>query len=747
MAQKPKKPGQESPLQKTGREIDRFLEGDADTLSPETRHVPEPASRPQPADQAHPEQAAGEAPRHPPLSLTVSDDGLTAVLSAVHPGTSMADVQGHLKQHGICTGISEQGIRNALDAARKTGVPVRNIVAARGVPSEPPEPVRIQHRPPAGLDALPSLAPVRKLLDAQDRGELRRAAASTTAWAVRPGRLLAVRVGEPGKSGITVQGQPIPPPAPEEEGRHPLPQPGAGVALAPNGADYLASDYGYAGILDGTISVMPPIWIAPDAMSACFLDLPRSPESVPPRPDDLETALASAGVSVGIDDAALAALCNRLASGAAGQALLPLAAGRHPEPPTDAAVAFFFLHQPQAGAVQEDGSIDFKERGLFPSVQKDALLAECTPPIPGELGWTVRGDEIPAHPPGAAELIAGDGVRLETQDKIQRLYADTDGGVSVQTVETRTPEGPLKRYTVAVRPVLQIPGDICYETGSIDFRGNVEIRGSVARGFRAIATGDIAISGSVDAGSEVKSGGNITVRQGIVGEKTRVSGSGAVAARFVQDARIEADGDLLVGSYIHGAQVRVGGRVRVEGRGGSGGGIVGGETWAVLGIVSRNLGSERSAATCLTAGTDPDLYSQYERAAQMAAHAGTLLGNLLKGIGLPALKAQDIRRLIVRNPGRKHAILHYVQKANQLAQTQEKHRQEQQALRARIVHTAGEATVDVSGTAYARVRLRIGSEQTVLQSNLKRVRFHIDPNGETPGVFWTDLSGIPRKDQ
>lgn len=482
--------------------------------------------------------------------------------------------------------------------------------------------------------------------------------------------------------------------------------------------------------------------ISEDGLTAVVVDI--CPET---NRADILDRLRQHGIVVGISEPDIdSALASARTSGAPVRNIV-VARGIPPTPPRRPVLTFSFPHQPQIGAVQEDGCIDFKERNLFPSVQRDALLAECTAFVPGVPGRTVQGDDIPAPLPTAVELVAADHVRKEEQDGLQRLYAEIDGGIRVQTIETRGPDGPVRRCTLAIQPVLQIPGDVCYETGNIDVHGNVHIRGSVARGFRVIATGDIAISGSVDAGSEVTSGGNITVRQGIVGEKTRVNGSGAVAARFVQDARVEADGDLLAGSYIHGAQVRVGGRVRVEGRGGSGGGIVGGETWAVLGIVSRNLGSERSATTRLTAGTDPDLFSQYERAAQMAAHAGTLLGNLLKSIGLPALKAQDVRRLIVRNPGRKRVILHYVQKANQLAQTQEKYRQEQQALRARIVHTAGDATVDVSHTAYARVWLRIGGEQTVLQGDLKRVCFHIDPSGETPGVFWSDLSGIPGKDQ
>ena len=170
----------------------------------------------------------------------------------------------------------------------------------------------------------------------------------------------------------------------------------------------------------------------------------------------------------------------------------------------------------------------------------------------------------------------------------------------------------------------------------------------------------------------------------------------------------------------------------------AGGGIVGGQTWGVEGIHSKNIGSERSTTTFLAAGVDPDAYEAFRKAEQMARQAEVLLSNILKAIGLPALEPEEIRKLMARNPGRKNTIAHYIKKANQVAQFREKQLEERKRLAQKLGEAAEHATIDVQDTAFARVSIRIGNEETVSPDDLKGVRFRADPEG---GVACTDLSG------
>jgi uncharacterized protein (DUF342 family) len=489
----------------------------------------------------------------------------------------------------------------------------------------------------------------------------------------------------------------------------------------------------------GQLTVLPPIWVAADGMEVWLVNPPRLPGSHSPSLDDLRAVLTTAGVVAGIDEAAMSAFCDGLARGEPGDLLVCLAQGRPAVPTREARMRFSFDAEARTGVVRPDGSVDFKERNLFPAVEQDALVAECAPPVPGQPGQSVRGKEISVQVATGIVLSAGENVRLEEKDGVQRLFATSAGTAGAETSEEETPQGKLQRCTVGVQPLSQIPGDVGYSTGNIDFRGNLLIKGSITGGFRVQATGDVAISGSVEAGAHVKAGANVVVQQGVFGSTTRVQAGGSVTAKFIHEARIEAGTDVIIGSYVHNAQVQAGGLVKVEGLGGSGGGIVGGRVWAVKGIASRNVGSVQGTPTQLVAGVELAGLAQLEQATGVLLRADLALGKLLKGIGLAALKAEDVRQLIARNPGQKATLIHYIKKANQLAQSRERQAQELAAFGEHLIQGAREAAVDVLEKAYAKVVVQIGTQRLVLTQDMKRVRFHIDPSGENPGVFWKDL--------
>ena len=535
---------------------------------------------------------------------------------------------------------------------------------------------------------------------------------------------------------------PQPIPIPEElieKQADPRLQPGPGVQLAPNGTDYIACTCGYAGIENSKVTVIDPLWISSDGMEACYLRLPLLPGSQSPQPDDLRALLEAFNVASGIDEEAL----DRLSGNFTDQQppLVTLARGEPPHPPKDALPTFPLDYEFRVGTFRPDGSIDFRERNIFPAIHQDDLLAECRVPVPGQPGRTVLGQEIPVDDPVEIQLTPGENVRIEREGEVQRLYATADGGAVLKTQEQRSQSGSVqsREYAVQVQPVARIEGDVCYETGNVVFQGNVEIGGSIQGGFHVQATGDVVVANSLEAGAAIQTDGDVVVQQGIVGRQTVVKAKGSVSAKFVHDATIQAGADVLLGSYARGAQLRASGQVQVEGLGGSGnnGGIIGGRTWGVKGIVSRNLGSERSTTTHLFVGLEPDQHARFEKLSGSVRQAELMLEKLLKAIDLPTLKADEIRKLVARNPAKKATVLHYVKKANQLAQVREKFLAEQRKLEDQIAEAAREAQVDVPDQAFARTAIHIGSLQLVLAENLQKIRFLVDP--EQPKIIWQDL--------
>ena len=755
MAKKRRKPTRDrgETLDRIGAEIDSFLSEGSDA-----EPIPGPpgtvaAGRPKPpedpaalekpveetssgatAQEPDAEGTSEETRAHRDISLTISEDGLQALVDEIYPETTEEEVLDLLQKSGVTKGVVVSGIHRAVRAAQESGRSVRELVAAEGTPPRAPAPTRLDHYPPEGVDKLPSLDAFKRMLESEDPGQLRKAAAALSGVTMTPGMQLARQIVDTGEPGTDVRGDPILPTLPEEDARNVHLQPGEGVEMGPEGDTYVSKGFGYAGLVGGQVSVLSPIWVAPDGMLACYVNVPRPPGSAAPSVEDIQAALSAADVRFGISEDVVKQLAQRLLAGSLNQLLVAVARGQAPLPPNHGDVEFSFPHQTQVGAVQADGAIDFRETNRFPAVKEGDLLAQTLPPKDGVPGKSVRGDEIPVDPPEAVELAAGEGARLEEAGGVQKVFAAIDGGASVQTVTVGTPEGGHKAHTVSIRPVIQIAGDVNYETGNVDFKGNVEVKGSVTGGFRVAATGDVSVGASVEAGAELAADGSVTVRLGIVGEETRVKTGGTVTAKFIQDAHVRADGDIVVGSYIHGASVRTGGHLHMEGRGGSGGGIVGGETWAAGGITSKNVGSERSTTTFLGIGVDPDLFARYEKSRQVSQHAGTLLRNLLKAMDLPSLDPKAIRKRVARSPARKAAILHHIKKANKLAEYQQKGLEEHRELGAELRETAGKATLEVTDVAHARVTLRIGDQEIATQDDLKAVRYSLDKDGRiTPG--------------
>lgn len=670
------------------------------------------------------------------LGLTFVEDGVRAVVPAVHARTTVAEINELLEHNGVSVGISQHRIRLAVRTAHRTNRTVRDVVVAEGTRPRAPSRPRLVYHTPEGLDAPELLSPIQDLL-AEEWDETIRRAPDLLAWAVGPGDCLAVIGRTDGMEGQDVRGETIPIPEPPEETSADLAlEPGPGVELGPNGTDYVASTSGYAGLDEGRISVLEPLWIAPDMMQACFLNLPRHPGSSSPCAADLHALLEASGISCGVEEEAIRALV----AGSSQEPLIPLARGEPARSAADQVPAFPQDWGFRVGSFRDDGSIDFRERNIFPPIRQGELLAECESVAVGTPGRTVFGIETEAVSGRVSlELIAGESVRLCTEGDAQRLYATSDGGVVLKSGVARDTSGAVvsRQYHMAVQPVVRIDSDVGYETGNIDFSGSVVIDGSVSGGFQVKATGGIAVGGSIEAGATLEAGGDITIQQGIVGRETRVTAEGMVSARFVQEARVETGADVAIGSYIHGAHIQARGRVLVEGLGGGGrdtGGIVGGHTWGLGGITTRNVGSARSSSTHLYAGVSPEDLARLEQLGESILKADAEIQRLLASLGLGELEAAAVRELLDRDPGRKDEVLQGVKRVKRLERARDRRAREEQELREQITRIATEAPVDVSGQAFCDVSVQIGERQLVLARDLCQVRFYMDPREPELGV-------------
>jgi len=260
-----------------------------------------------------------------------------------------------------------------------------------------------------------------------------------------------------------------------------------------------------------------------------------------------------------------------------------IATGMEPSPPKDAQINYFFETDfQQAGKVQTDGSIDFRDRGQIPFVKKETLLAEKIPLVMGKAGTDISGIPIPVEEAVDKVFVPGAGT-LFSEDQL-KIFADSDGQPHLDAMGT-----------VSVFSELNIKGDVDFHTGNISFDGNIVVGGIVKEGFKVKGA---TLTAAQIEGAEIELTGDLNVSSGIIDAK-KIKVQGNVQAKYVNNSAIEAFGDLIVQKEIIDSTIFLSGACINET-----GTIISSKIVAKMGIKARQVGTERSAPPKIRVGVD-----------------------------------------------------------------------------------------------------------------------------------------------
>lgn len=272
--------------------------------------------------------------------------------------------------------------------------------------------------------------------------------------------------------------------------------------------------------------------------------------------------------------------------------------GQKPMDGEDAGLEFFFDHTSGKAKpeVNEEGEVDFRELNIFQTCRKGDPLVRKLPAAPGIIGKTVYGQEI--KPRSGRDIPSPAGLNTIPDPKDPNLVlAAVDG------------QPKWTGNKVNVVPVLEVSGDVDFSTGNINFTGSVEIRGNVISGFSVKAMGDISIGGTVEM-CTIECGGNLSVRQGIVGQdKALIMCRGTLTAKFIDKATVYCDGDVNVDESLIYSKVSSSGSVRVLGKKGF---IMGGITRATKAVTANRVGTPTQSPTLIEVGGSPSLRNELE---------------------------------------------------------------------------------------------------------------------------------------
>nr|WP_319494852.1 FapA family protein [uncultured Desulfobacter sp.] len=259
-----------------------------------------------------------------------------------------------------------------------------------------------------------------------------------------------------------------------------------------------------------------------------------------------------------------------------------VAQGTDPVRGKDARIEYFFeTDYLKAGGIDEDGNIDFKDRGPIPWVKKGFLLAKKIPMTDAREGKNIFNETLYVPTVADVALKHGKGVR-RSSDGLE-LYAEITGTPALD-----------HSNKVHVNHAFTAPGDVNYETGHINYDGNIIIKGILKSGFKAVGH-EIRVD-AVDGG-EIRASGDVTVLNGMIGGF--VYSRGNVNIKFIQNSTIYCLGNLIVDKEIMDSRIITSGAVMI-----TTGEVISSEITCNKGLFTQHLGTEKSTPNTVTFGVD-----------------------------------------------------------------------------------------------------------------------------------------------
>jgi uncharacterized protein (DUF342 family) len=305
------------------------------------------------------------------------------------------------------------------------------------------------------------------------------------------------------------------------------------------------------------------------------------------------------------------------------------------------------------------------------------------------------GDAIATVKQGDAKLLIGLNTALDKDGATIR--ATIAGRVSVDTNS-----GKLR-----VDNVLEIPGDVDFSVGNVDFPGDIIVHGNILDLFKVHSAGSIHVDGAIEA-ADVRAARDLTVVGSIVAkDRGSVVVGGNLQAKYITNAKVEAAGDVQCGVAIANSTVVASGKVVVEQ-----GALVAGNTIANGGVECKTLGSTAGVMTIVEVGVD-DPFRRHLPEALAAIEAQRAKARKIEQTVQPLLANQ--KQLTPAQKEKATELLFEAQEMTQEADRKIKELKERHA----AVTAKARAEVHVSETLCNGVVLRFPGLQTRIMAAFK----------------------------
>lgn len=229
----------------------------------------------------------------------------------------------------------------------------------------------------------------------------------------------------------------------------------------------------------------------------------------------------------------------------------------------------------------EFGVADFKELNIIVPIRKGEVIADITPPTPGEPGINIFGRAIKQEPGRMPNITIG---------KNTLLTADGRSIVSACNGHILYGTGCFN-----VEDTVTIKTDLDLSVGNINFFGDVHIKGNVMEGFSVKAGRNLKIDGTVFS-ADISAGGNIDIKGGAINSTIECECN--VKIGFCENCTIKAKGSVESAQFAF-CDVFCYEELTAKGKTGV---IAGGKITCMKNISAGIIGSEKYTSTEINIG-------------------------------------------------------------------------------------------------------------------------------------------------
>lgn len=229
----------------------------------------------------------------------------------------------------------------------------------------------------------------------------------------------------------------------------------------------------------------------------------------------------------------------------------------------------------------EFGIADFRELDLIVPIKKGDVIADITPPTPGEPGINIFGKAIKPEPGTMPNITVGKNTLMTADGK--HIVSGCTGHILYGT------------GCFNVEDTVTVKSDLDISVGNINFAGDVVIKGNVMEGFSIKAGRTIRIEGTVFS-SELKAGGDIRINGGAINADIECGGDLKVG--FCENSRMKVQGSVESAQFAF-CDIFCYGELVAKGRTGV---IVGGNLTCMKSVTAGIIGSEKYTSTEINIG-------------------------------------------------------------------------------------------------------------------------------------------------